>query len=213
MDERAVSPVIGVVLMVVVTVVLASVFAVNFVSLTDGERQDAETAVGQVEERLGGESGVVDADGVELRDELVFAHDETPGVTTTHEVNWDVGTGDGSAEIGNSLNQVNVAYTGGVDVSGVNASSVLVYLNKDDDTALEVNATDDVSGVTTSGGGTALTITLSGNYDIEARDTIVVAYDGAQNPGSAGSHSTDVTINGNAPGSGDETQTGSLDID
>lgn len=213
MADRAVSPVIGVVLMVVVTVVLASVFAVNFVSLTDGEREDAETAVGQVEEGLGDEPEAVDIEGVEHRGELVFAHEETPGATTTHEVNWDVGTGDGSAEIGNSLNKINVVYTGGTDVSAVDASDVLVYLNKDDDAALEANATDDVSGVSTGGGGTSLTITLSGNYDIEERDTIVVAYDGAQNPASTGSYSTDVTVNGDAPGSGDETQTGSLDVE
>jgi len=213
MDERGVSPVIGVVLMVVVTVLLASVFATNVISLTDGERQDAKKAVGQVEAELSGDERVVDPEGARLRGELVFAHDETPGATTTHEVNWDVGTGDGSAEIGNSLNEVNVVYSGSADVSGVGASDVRVYLNKDDDVAIEVNATDDVSGVSSSGGGTTLTITLTGNYDIEEQDTIVVAYSSAQNPGSSGSYSTDVTVNGDAPGSGDETQTGPLDID
>ena len=213
MGERGVSPVIGVVMMVVVTILLASVFATNFISLTDGERQDAKNAVGQVEERLSGDDRVVDHKGVRLRGELAFAHDDTPGATTTHEVNWDVGTGDGSAEIGNSLNKVNVVYSGSADVSGVSASDVLVYLNKDDDATIEANATDDVSGVSSGGGGTTLTITLTGNYDIEERDTIVVAYSNAQNPGSSGSYSTDVTINGDAPGSGDETQTGPLDID
>lgn len=213
MDDRGVSPVIGVVLMVVVTILLASVFATNFISLTDGERQDAKKAVGQVGEELSGDDRVVDPEGTRLRGELVFAHDETPGATTTHEVNWDVGTGDGSAEIGNSLNKVNVVYGGSADVSGVSVSDVRVYLNKDDDASIEVNATDDVSGVSSGGGGTTLTITLTGNYDIEERDTIVVAYSNAQNPGSSGSYSTDVTVNGDAPGSGDETQTGPLDID
>ncbi|WP_247008112.1 type IV pilin [Halorientalis litorea] len=213
MGDRGVSPVIGVVLMVVVTILLASVFATNFISLTDGERQDAKEAVGQVEEELSGDDRVVDPEGARLRGELVFAHDETPGATTTHEVNWDVGTGDGTAEIGNSLNKLNVIYSGSADVSGVSASDVLVYLNKDDDATIEVNATDDVSGVSSSGGGTKITITLTGNYDIEERDTIVVAYSNAQNPGSSGNYNTKVTINGDAPDAGDETQTGPLDID
>lgn len=124
-----------------------------------------------------------------------------------HVVSWCTGTGDGSHEIGNSLNKLSVKYPSGTDLSGATNSAVGVKLNKDEDIKFEKDATDDVSGVNANGSN--LIITLTGNYNLSKKDTVVFIYNGVDVPD--GSNQTaEVSINGDAPDAGDETQDVSL---
>ncbi|MFB6355792.1 MAG: Flp family type IVb pilin [bacterium] len=121
-----------------------------------------------------------------------------------HAVTWCSGTGDGSKEIGNSLNKLSVKYPEGTDPSGVRSDNVTVKLDKDQDGEFEKNASSDVSGVTSNNRN--LVITLTGNYNVDKRDGITFVYSGVNNPNNDTDTPAHVTINGNAPDAGDETQ-------
>ncbi|MFB6344564.1 MAG: Flp family type IVb pilin [bacterium] len=125
-----------------------------------------------------------------------------------HGVSWCTGDGDGSYEIGNSLNKLSVSYPSGVDPSGVKEESFDVRIDKDNDGNYEKNATGDVSGV--SNDESNLVITLTGNYNIEKHDSITFVYTGVNTSNSGSEETVDITINGNAPDAGDETQSTTL---
>jgi hypothetical protein len=205
MDARGVSPATGVVLLVILVILLASVFAVGAVELAemDGKRDIA----GQLQDGRTGDSGYDYDTG-----RLIWARDSAPAANTTHVVNYPIATGSDTA--GNSLNSIVIEYPDGT----ANAASVddrddvlLVGIDGDADGRVETDATDDVEccppddGVKLSDGGNTLTVELSGNYNLEAEDSLVVVYRHTTNPG-AGDYTVTVGVNG------DVSRDGSLDI-
>lgn len=126
---------------------------------------------------------------------------------SVHGVSWCSGTGDGSNEIGNSLNKLSVKYPEGTDLSDVNAEDVDVKLDKDGDGQYEKDASDDISKINTDGNN--LVLTLTGNYNVDKKDSITFAYSGVELPDESDG-SVPISINGDAPDAGDETQEASL---
>lgn len=204
MNRRAISPVVGVALAVVITLLLASMFAV-------GAMEMAEFGMEREEVRdLTGADG--DASGDGYRSELVWARDGSPGATTNHVVNYTIASDSDTA--GNSLNSVEIRYPDGtVDVSGVDERSeiVTVGIDEDRDGAIEVDATADVEccppgdGVIISDGGNTIRVELSGNHDLEAGDALIVEYEAVENP-TVGDYGVTVDVNG------DVTDSGTLDV-
>ncbi|WP_435069314.1 type IV pilin [Haloplanus sp. C73] len=208
MDERAISPVIGVTLMVVVTLLLASMFAVGAVNLADFG-MEREMVGDLTDESADGAEDVPDAHA----SALIWAVDDGAGATTTHVVNYTIASDSDTA--GNSLNSITIAYAdGSADMSGVDERSdvVLAGVDSDRDGTIEADATSDVEccppgdGVIVSDGGNTLRIEFSGNYNLEAGDALVVKYQSATNP-SAGDYGVTVTVNG------DVDDTGTLEIE
>lgn len=208
MNERAVSPVVGVALAVVITLLLASMFAVGVVEMADFG-MEREQVQGLTE---GNGGAAADADGEGYRSELIWARDDGPDATTTHVVNYTIASDSDTA--GNSLNSVEIRYPdSSADVSDVDERSdvVTVGIDEDRDGELEADATSDVEccppgdGVIISDGGHTLRIELSGNYNLEAGDALLVEYAAVENPG-AGGYGVTVAVNG------DVTDSGTLDI-
>jgi flagellin-like protein len=208
MDERAISPVVGVALMVVVTLLLASMFAVGAVNMADFGME--REMVGDLTDDSAAETG--DAADTHASD-LIWAVDDGASATTTHVVNYTIASDSDTA--GNSLNSITIAYaSGSADVSGVDERSdvVLAGVDGDRDGTIEADATSNVEccppgdGVIVSDGGNTLRVEFSGNYNLEAGDALVVKYESATNP-SAGDYGVTVTVNG------DVDDTGTLEIE
>ncbi|SDZ90194.1 flagellin N-terminal-like domain-containing protein [Haloplanus vescus] len=203
MDERAISPIVGVALMVVITLLLASMFAVSALNLADfGTEREA---VADLTDKNEG----ADAGGTESHaGELIWPVDDGSGATTTHVVNYTIASDSDTA--GNSLNSVTIEYAdGSVDVSDVDERSdvTLVGIDGDRDGSVEDDATSDVEccppgdGVIVADGGNTLRIELTGNYNLAAGDALRVKYTAVTNP-SAGNHSATVTVNGEVDDTG-----------
>lgn len=201
MDRRAISPLIGTVLLVVITLLLASMFAVGTTGLVDfGD--DRERVDDLTDQSSGG------TQNGDYRSELVWARDDGPDETAAHVVNYTIATGSDTA--GNSLNSVVIEYPdGSADATGVDdrMDVTTVGIDEDRDGDIEVDATDDVEccppddGVKVSDGGNTLTIELSGNYDLEGGDALIVEFRRVENPGS-GDYAVTVDVNGDATDSG-----------
>ncbi|MFB6103191.1 MAG: hypothetical protein ABEJ73_11590 [Haloplanus sp.] len=204
MAERAISPVVGVALALVITLLLATMFAVGAVEMADFGRERR-----QVDDLTNGSSAGA---GGDYRSELIWARDDGAATTTTHVVNYSIAPGSDTA--GNSLNSVVIEYPdGSADVSDVDerAEILVVGIDADRDGTIDTDATGDIEccppsdGVIVSDGGNTLRIELSGNYNLEGGDALVVEYEAVDNP-SAGNYSVTVGVNG------DVTDTGTLEV-
>lgn len=208
MDRRGISPLVGTVLVVIITLLLASMFAAGAVGIADfGTERDSVAELTD-----GSEIGVGTAGG-DYRAELIWARDDGADATTTHVVNYTIASDSDTA--GNSLNSIVIEYPdGSADVSNVDTREeiITVGIDEDRDGTIDVDATDDVEccptddGVKISDGGNTLTIELSGNYNLEAGDSLIVEYESVDNP-AAGGYTVTVGVNG------DVSDTGTLDID
>ncbi|WP_248897720.1 type IV pilin [Haloplanus halobius] len=212
MDERGVSTVIGVTLVVVITLLLASMFAAGMVNMTDfgTERKLVGGLTDGDEAAPGDGAGAGGDDG--YRSELIWARNESPLTTTNHVVNYTIA--DDSDTAGNSLNNVVIEYPdGSADVSAIGERDdiVMVGIDGDRDGTIETEATGDIEccptddGVIIKDGGTTLRIELSGNYNLEGGDSLIVEYRATDNPGT-GDYSVTVDVNG------DVSDTGTLEI-
>jgi len=97
-DERAVSPVIGVILMVAITVILAAVIAAFVLDLGDSVGQEAQAGVNlDVDESAGGNitvevTSLGNSDFVELSGDIVDEEPASgPGSTTVEDLTLTVG--------------------------------------------------------------------------------------------------------------------------
>jgi len=125
MVERGIAPVVGVALIVVITLLLASMFAVGAINLAD-LGTERETVRGLTEESGGA------SDTESHVDELIWAVDDGAGATTTHVVNYTIASGSDTA--GNSLNSLTISYTSGsADVNGVDERSDVRLVGIDSD--------------------------------------------------------------------------------
>lgn len=178
--HRGVAPVIGVMMMVLMTLVLASVFAAGALSLaeTQNTRQWAtETMAGNP---LSGSPG-----------DLVRISDTTAGATdVTYRMNFSIEPG--SDTIGNSLNSIYMEVTtGSPDTFSSTAQSdlVRVVIDKGSDGTIDREITSDVTGWQVQNGGSALKIEFSGSaYTPEANDSVIATFEGATNPDTAGTY-------------------------
>ncbi|GAB3323815.1 hypothetical protein EI982_09025 [Haloplanus rallus] len=207
MNRRGISPLVGTVVVIVITLLLASMFAAGATQMADFDRERDQ--VGDLTDDRGA-GGWNDS----YRSELIWARDDDPDENTVHVVNYTIATGADAA--GNSLNSVVVEYPdGSASVTGVDEREDIetVGIDEDRDGDIEVDATDDVEccppddGVKVSDGGNTITIELSGNYNLEGGDALIVEFEEVDNPDGAGDYAVTVGING------DETDSGTLEID
>ncbi|MFB6303156.1 MAG: archaellin/type IV pilin N-terminal domain-containing protein [Haloferacaceae archaeon] len=202
-DRRGVSNVVGIALLLGIVVILGFVLGVMAPEFAAELEADEAEAVGEYRT---GEAGA-------YRDELIWTRDGSAGATTTHVVNYTIASDSDTA--GNSLNSVVIEYpSGSVDASGFDSRDevVMVGIDENRDGTIDKDATSDVEccppddGVKISNSGATVTIELSGNYNLQAGDSLIVEYESVQNPNSSGNYSVTVGVNG------DVTDSGSLDI-
>lgn len=199
--QRAVSPVIGVVLMVVLTVLLASVFAAGLGALGDSveqnerqfqqtltdAREDVETASGNP---WGGERG----------DLIRPANNQAGATDVRYRINFTVRSG--SDTIGNSLNSIRLEVpTSSPDMFSNTTQSDLdrVVIDEKSDGSVDRDITDNVSvsDWQISNGGSQLKMVFDGSaYTPSANESIVLVLDGVDNPESAGTYDVNAETSG-----------------
>ncbi len=184
-DRRGIAPVVGVVILVIITLMMGVSVAWSvgaFDAALPGDRTDAVVEDGTTNQRI-----------QPVEDEVIYALDDDVGETTTHVVVVDI-AGDND---GNSLNEIEIDY-GASDASGTGADQVrLAGFDTDGDGRTEVDWSDDVEtdDVGATNGGLTLTVGVTGNYDLESGKTLVFAFRGVENPGTAGSYGVDIDVN------------------
>lgn len=187
---RAISPVIGVILLTVITILLASVIASGILSLgmglNDKEDQFDESLDKTAVSTLTGNpwSG--------SQDELVQLSDTQAGaVDVSVRTNFTIQ--DGSDTIGNSLNSVYLEVTSSPAPDMFSNTSrsdlVKVVVDENSDGTVDQEITHDVDGWQVENGGSALKIGFSGAaYTPNANDSIIVVFEGVENPDTAGTY-------------------------
>jgi len=179
--QQAVSPVVGVVLVVALTLLLASVVTAGLASLAQDRREKAEeigieTATGNP--WIGSPSGLV-----QLSDDRAGASDVRYRMNFTIEP--------GSDTVGNSLNSVELEVrTGSPDMfSGTSEADLQkAAIDEGSDGTIDRIITDDVNGWKVSDGGSTVKIEFSGAYVAEASDSIIVVFGDVDNPNSPGTY-------------------------
>jgi len=192
--NRAISPVVGVVLLLGILLMLVTVVSVGLAGFGD------ELSAEPFERVVTDESDSAEAIPPYEYDDNITAVDTEAGASTKHVVTLNI-TGD---TVGNSLNHVTVDYTSGeTDISGTAAGSNLselytIGIDTDNDGNIDKNAMDDVEqdDFNAENDGAKLVIELSGNYNLNANDVLVITYGEVQNPSSTGVYTADVDLNG-----------------
>lgn len=185
--ERAVSPVVGVVLMVVITVLLAS--TLTFILFVDMNEQTVDDIVSSdLTEEAGGDDT--------LQRDLVVAEDTTPGAgDVVHGAVIDVR----EETAGETLDSITVTYPKElVDLSTsshdeIRAIGVDTDGNGDSEETFDES---DVSGVNVNDGNSRLTVAFDTEYALAADDRVKIRYEGATNPDTAGDYDVSATLNG-----------------
>jgi flagellin-like protein len=182
--RRGVSPVIGVLLIIVITILLASIFAVEGLRFGEdlgGKERQFEDAV----ETMSGNpwSG--------NRGDLVRVTNNRAGVTdVTYRVNFTIRPG--SDTVGNSLNSVYLEVTTGSPDMFSNtelADLKRVGVDEGSDGTIDQYITDDVDSWQIQNGGAALKIGFSGSaYTASPDDSVIVIFEGVENPSDAGEY-------------------------
>lgn len=183
--DRAISPVVGTVLMVVITILLAS--TLTFVVQFDTNDEKADDVV---EGDLGTATPADDG----LQSDLVVAENTTPGASdvvhsTVIEVDEAAGT---------TLDELIVDYPKEpVDLSTTQHEEIItIGVDTDGDGAFEQSFdSDDVSGIGTNDDNSRLSLTLDTDYTLSEGDRLTVRYEGGDNPDSVGEYNVSVTLN------------------
>jgi len=193
--RRAVSAVIGVVLLVALVIILSSMIA-GFALTLDAPAEPAFTTPNA----SAGTNPFSDID------ELLAPEDPSAGATDVrYAMRFEIS--DGSDAIGNSLNEIRIevadADEGLFDDVG---EATLEEFSIDPVDGSERSITDDVDGVSVENDGTALVVGLGGNYDTGNGDVVFLIFDGVDNPTDPDTYDVSVTLNDEA------TQDGALEI-
>lgn len=179
--DRAISPVVGAVLMIVLTILLASTIVVGL--STDLPASTASDIT----------SGDL-ADDDSLQEDLVVAEDSTAGADgVVHSTVVEVDDADGE-----EWDDLTVDYPKEpVDLDTSGEDEILtIGVDTDGDGDLEETFdADDVSGVNTNDDDSELTVSLDTGYELQAGDRLHLRYEGADNPDSAGEYDVSVRIN------------------
>lgn len=192
--DRAVSPVVGIALLLGILVLLVGVVSIGFVGFGH------ELSAGPFDRAVEDDPVSAEAATPYSYGDNITAVDDAAGATTRHVVTLNV-TGNA---VGNSLNQVTVDYRGGhTDVSDTAAGDDLTHLvaigiDTDGDGRLDEDAMADVepADFEAQNSGSKLVVELSGNHDLNADDQLVLVYEAVQNPSSSGTYDVDINLNG-----------------
>lgn len=203
-EVRAISPIIGVLLMVSLTVVLAAIFASGILTTDGGLEEKTEQFEETVETASAnpwsGESG-----------DLVRISDTTAGATDVrYRINFTIEPG--SDTVGNSLNSVELdVTTGSPDMfSGTGQANLeKVVIDNGSDGSIDREISGDLNGWTVQDGGSTLKIEFSGSaYSASADDSIIAVFDGVKNPASPGTYDIEAQTSGDG-----NTHTGTITIE
>lgn len=168
--------------MVALTLMLASVFAVGTSTFGEG-LNDAESSFDEV-------TTVSANPWSGSRGDLVRVSNTKAGATdVTYRVNFTIESG--SDTIGNSLDSVYLEVTTGSPDMFSNTSQsdvVKVAIDEDSDGSIDQDITSGVDGWSVLNGGTALEIETSTGYSASADDSVIVIFEGVDNPQTAGSY-------------------------
>lgn len=204
-NNRAISPVVGVALLLGILVALVTAVSVGLLGF--GSELSAEP----FERVVADESDAAEAKPPYEYGDNITAVDTGAGATTSHVVTLNI-TGN---TIGNSLNQITIDYTQEeTDVSDTAAGSSLsdlrtIGIDTDKNGEIDKDAMGDVEqdDFNAENNGGKLVIELSGNYDLNADDELVIIYEEVENPPSTGTYTADINLNG------DRVYDGTLSID
>ncbi|WP_311171220.1 type IV pilin N-terminal domain-containing protein [Halobellus ordinarius] len=179
--DRGISPVVGAVLMIVLTLLLATVIAAGLsVDLPQSAANDV------VEGDLG--------DDAALQEDLVVAEDPTAGADdVVHATVLNAEDAEGE-----ELESVTVEYPKeAVDLDTAKHEEILtVGVDTDADGDLEETFGEgDISGVNTNDDDSVLTVTFETGYELRADDRVHLRYGAAENPDSAGEYDVSARVN------------------
>lgn len=132
------------------------------------------------------------ADGTPDEGSIAISTDSADAGNATHTVSVEVAGGDSVA--GEAVSEVAIDYeAAAVDLSDVSAADLQrVGIDTDDDGAVEVDLTGDVTDLSTT--GSSLTVAVDSDSDLSAGDSLVVEYADVDN-GDAGTHDVEATVN------------------
>lgn len=179
--DRAISPVVGAVLMIVLTLLLATTLAVGL---------SADLPASTASDIASGDLGDEDT----LQSELVVAEDRTPGGDDVVHSTV-VGVDDAA---GQEWTELTVDYPKDpIDLDTTQHDEILeIGVDTDADGDLdETFDAADVSGVNTNDDDSVLTVTFDTGYELQDGDRVHLRYEGANNPDAAGEYDVRVRIN------------------
>lgn len=174
-SNRAISPVVGAVLMIALVLLLSSVIVVGVTSLTPSLSAPEYT------------------DGTPDEGAIALSTDSADAGNATHKISVEV---DGSDSVaGKAVSEVAIDYeAASVNLSDVSATDLQrVGIDTDDDGTVDVNLTSDVTDVSTT--GSSLTVAVDSDSSLSAGDSLIVEYADVDN-GVAGTHQVKATVNG-----------------
>ena len=188
--RRGLSPVLGVLLMVVITVILASVVSVGVSTsgsnLAEYERQYDDAVTTLSANPWSGSQG-----------DLIRVSNNRAGATDVkYRVNFSIEAG--SPAIGDTLDEVYIEVTTGSPNMFSNtdlADLITVKVDQGNDGSVEQVLTNDADGWQVKNGGTSLQIGFTTSYHINAASSIIVVFDGVDNPETAGEFELRVETN------------------
>ena len=188
--RRAVSPLVGTLLMVALVILLASMLSVTVLGVDLPSLATYERGIGERSDSTGAPYDYGDN---------ITAVDNGAGTTTKHVVTLNV-TGNA---VGNSLNQLTVTYDGGETVVSDSSKEPVEDLrvtgiDEDGDGRIDDDAMGDVEDgdVTVADDGSELVVEWTGNHDLDAGDKLIVVYGAVTNPDSTGDHDGAIDLNG-----------------
>jgi len=190
--KRAISPVVGTVLMVALTLLLASVIVAGL--STYAEFGTEEEAV----EGIGPETATGNPWAGSLSDLIQVSDDEAGASDVRVRVNFTVQTG--SSTVGNSLNSVEAdVQTGSPDMFSETDEADLekAVVDTDGDGEGETDLESDLDGWQVSNGGSTIKIEFSGSaYTAQAGDSIIIVFGDVDNPVSPGTYDVQIQTSG-----------------
>lgn len=170
--NKGVSPVIGVILMVALTVILASVIGVFAFNIGDLE-----------------EPNVIEQPN--STSQIIYAVDNSPNDTNaTHSSTVQVD----SSISGGELDDIKIDYQGSADPTDVSSTDDIdtIGIDSDGDGTVEEDFSDDIGGVNTNN-GERLRVAVDTNYSLSSGDYVLIKYTGVDNP-EEGSYPVTVTL-------------------
>lgn len=202
--DRAVSPVVGTVMMVALTLLLASVIVAGLSAQADLSAE--EEAV----ENIGPETATGNPWTGSLNDLIQLSNNEAGASGVRIRINFTIQSG--SDTIGNSLNSVETDVQSGSpdmfsDTDEADLSKAVV--DTDGDGNGETDLESDINGWQVSDGGSTLKIEFSGSvYSATAGDSIIIVFGSVDNPPSPGTYDVRIQTSGDG-----NWQDGSLTVE
>lgn len=190
---RAVSPVVGTVLMIALTLLLASVIVASLGSFSSKVKQPDESI-----EVITTETATANPWEGAIGDLVRLSNDQAGATGVRIQVNFTVNSG--SDTIGNSLNSVKLdVQTGSPDMfTGTSQDDLRkAVVDTDADGAPEENIESDLNGWQVSNGGSTVKVEFSGSaYTAAAEDSIIIVFSNVDNPPAPGTYDVRVETSG-----------------